>query len=314
METFLEPILWKQFQLFRRILNDVRSIIKASSLQGWFHLTEQVKISRSYVRSIGDAPVLSHLSLLRNPWPKSTGVLQHCREGETNCWFFIFRAFPSNRIPKATKDAEVHFFIHCFNFTDELIIDSILAGKNISNISFPLFLSTRNFLRRDDDFQFSRLPFCLWIVQEALSFTPCDYDTRKFGVSISHIYEVARIDHSCFVLHGRQDSRYQMLTEAAHVQHIMKNTLTTPTGISTSARFWSTPFILSPFTISRTRSTFASFVDADGRPLRGSSSKLSRPSWKRLCQSYTWEFFIALSLYAYCNIVDVSACDFCSKI
>jgi hypothetical protein len=46
----------------------------------------------------------------------------------------------------------------------------------------------------------------------------------------------------------------------------------------------------------------------------GSSSKLSRLSCKRLCQSYAWEFFIALSLYAYCNIVEVCACDFCNKI
>ena len=39
----------------------------------------------------GDAIVLSHCSLLRNPRTKPTGVLEHCREGETNCWFSIFR-------------------------------------------------------------------------------------------------------------------------------------------------------------------------------------------------------------------------------
>ena len=38
----------------------------------------------------GDAPVLSRCSLLRNPWPKPIGVLEHCLEGETNCWFSIF--------------------------------------------------------------------------------------------------------------------------------------------------------------------------------------------------------------------------------
>ena len=73
----------------------------------------------------------------------------------------FFGVFPSDRVPKATKDANVHFFIHCFNFTGELIIDNILAGKNISNNSIPLFLSARNVLLRGDDFQFSRLPFCL---------------------------------------------------------------------------------------------------------------------------------------------------------
>jgi len=38
-----------------------------------------------------DAPVLSHCSLLRNPLPKPTCVLEHCREEETICWFSIFR-------------------------------------------------------------------------------------------------------------------------------------------------------------------------------------------------------------------------------
>jgi len=38
-----------------------------------------------------DAAVLSHCSLLRNAWAKPTGVLEHCREGETNRWFSIFR-------------------------------------------------------------------------------------------------------------------------------------------------------------------------------------------------------------------------------
>ena len=42
-------------------------------------------------KSIEDIPVLSHFSLLRNPRLKPTGVLEHCRKGETNCWFSIFR-------------------------------------------------------------------------------------------------------------------------------------------------------------------------------------------------------------------------------
>jgi len=33
------------------------------------------------------APVTSYCSLLRNPLPKPTCVLEHSREGETNCWF-----------------------------------------------------------------------------------------------------------------------------------------------------------------------------------------------------------------------------------
>jgi len=43
--------------------------------------------------SVKDASGLSHCSLLRNPWPKPTSVLEHCHERETNCWFSIFRLF-----------------------------------------------------------------------------------------------------------------------------------------------------------------------------------------------------------------------------
>jgi hypothetical protein len=39
---------------------------------------------------MGDAPVLSYSSWLRNPLPKPTGALVHCREGETNGFFLNF--------------------------------------------------------------------------------------------------------------------------------------------------------------------------------------------------------------------------------
>ena len=39
-----------------------------------------------------DAPVLTLCSLLRNPWPQSTGVLKNFHEGETNCWFCIYHS------------------------------------------------------------------------------------------------------------------------------------------------------------------------------------------------------------------------------
>jgi hypothetical protein len=41
--------------------------------------------------SMWNAPVLSLCSLIRNPLPKPTGVLERCRAGENNYWFFIFR-------------------------------------------------------------------------------------------------------------------------------------------------------------------------------------------------------------------------------
>ena len=66
-ETLLEAILYKPFQLFRRILNYCISITKQRpsillSVEGTGknHL-EQCQ------ESIGDAPLLSHWSLLRNP-------------------------------------------------------------------------------------------------------------------------------------------------------------------------------------------------------------------------------------------------------
>jgi len=34
---------------------------------------------------MGDAQVLSRCSFLRNPRQKASEVLEHCREGETNC-------------------------------------------------------------------------------------------------------------------------------------------------------------------------------------------------------------------------------------
>jgi hypothetical protein len=52
LETFVEAILWKPFQFFRRILNDVSRITKTSYFQCWFNSTKQVKISWSQVRRV----------------------------------------------------------------------------------------------------------------------------------------------------------------------------------------------------------------------------------------------------------------------
>ena len=47
---------------------------------------------------MGEAPVLSHYSLLITPSAKPTVVLEHIREKLTSCWFSIFLCFPSERI------------------------------------------------------------------------------------------------------------------------------------------------------------------------------------------------------------------------
>ena len=39
-------------------------------------------------------------------------MLEYCHEEETDCWVPILGAFPSDRIPTATKDVKVHFFIN----------------------------------------------------------------------------------------------------------------------------------------------------------------------------------------------------------
>jgi hypothetical protein len=43
---------------------------------------------------VGDAPVLSHCFLLRNPRPKPTFVQEHCSDGETNTSFSIILDLP----------------------------------------------------------------------------------------------------------------------------------------------------------------------------------------------------------------------------
>jgi hypothetical protein len=69
--------------------------------------------------------------------------------------------------------------------------------------------------------------FCLWIVQEAPRFIPCVYAVQEFVVFISHFDEVTGGVHSCFFLLGLQNSSYQTVTNAANVQHIMRNAVTT---------------------------------------------------------------------------------------
>ena len=52
LETFLETILWKPFQLFRRILNNVSSITESSVLSMLTQSMEQAEISWSQVRRV----------------------------------------------------------------------------------------------------------------------------------------------------------------------------------------------------------------------------------------------------------------------
>ena len=147
--TLLERNLWKPFQIFHRILKNISSIVKAPPLHCSFQSTELVNNLRAGHESMGDDPLLSHCSLLRNPWTKATGVLEHFRQGETKCCAFVLEAFPSEHNSKATKDVSVNFCIHCFAFRDELVMDNTLAVKKnlqhyffFSHIEGTLFAST----------------------------------------------------------------------------------------------------------------------------------------------------------------------------
>jgi hypothetical protein len=78
LKTFLEAILWKPFQLLSRILNYVSSIKKRRPFNANFSRgTAKDQLEPGYM----DVSVLLQCSLLRNPWPKQTSVLKHCREG-----------------------------------------------------------------------------------------------------------------------------------------------------------------------------------------------------------------------------------------
>jgi len=88
LETFLEFIVWKPFQLLRRIHN-VISITKTPPLQCWFQSRKHAKIGCSQVRRVWViSQFLSLCSLLRNPKP--TGVLEHCREEKPTVGFPFF--------------------------------------------------------------------------------------------------------------------------------------------------------------------------------------------------------------------------------
>jgi hypothetical protein len=63
LETFLINILQKPFRLFRRILNNVSSIIKVPSLQCSLQSKKQVKTNRSQVRRVSRMLQCCHIVL-----------------------------------------------------------------------------------------------------------------------------------------------------------------------------------------------------------------------------------------------------------
>jgi len=64
---------------------------------------------------LGDATLMSHCSLLRNPLPKTFGVLELSLDEKTNCFSLTFGAIPSDPIRKAAKELNVRKFQGCRN-------------------------------------------------------------------------------------------------------------------------------------------------------------------------------------------------------
>jgi len=74
LESFLEAILWKKF--LQQHKTAVPSMLPS------VYETDKIQLKAGKESTGEDAPILSRCSLLRNPWPKPTGVLKQCREGE----------------------------------------------------------------------------------------------------------------------------------------------------------------------------------------------------------------------------------------
>jgi hypothetical protein len=85
LETFHEVILWKPFQLFCRILNDVISINKAPTFHCWFQSRKQVKISSSQVKRVWRTLQHCHIALCQEILEQNRPV----------CWSIVAKEKPT---------------------------------------------------------------------------------------------------------------------------------------------------------------------------------------------------------------------------
>jgi hypothetical protein len=131
-QTFLVAILWKTFQIFRSIL--MMSLASKIAVPSMLILVEETVKNQleSCKEIIGSASVLSHYSSLKYPWTNTFGVLEYCRERETKSFFSFFGVYRSDRIPKATDDIGVHFFIHSYYLQRRTHDGKWLAVKKLS--------------------------------------------------------------------------------------------------------------------------------------------------------------------------------------
>jgi len=153
LETFLEAILWKPFQLFRHIHNSVNSINQALSNRRWFHSRKQVTIT----------------------WIQQVFQCFYLDQNRPVCWNIIvkgkpivgapfFGAFPSDRIPKATNQRMRQKFSSCsnscklyqrnpgtlWNYNINLMRDSSLAFQSIGPLVRDLLDNNQGSYKSDD--------------------------------------------------------------------------------------------------------------------------------------------------------------------
>jgi len=103
LETFLEAMLWKSFQLFHHILNDVTSIMKAPSLKCWYKSREQVKIKCSHVMRVRGCSSVVTMFFTEKFLTKTIRCAGAFVKESPTIGSPFFGEFPSDRIPKAIK-------------------------------------------------------------------------------------------------------------------------------------------------------------------------------------------------------------------
>jgi hypothetical protein len=113
LETFLESILWKPFQLFCRILKDVSS---------WIQWKEQAENNWSNVREYGRCSSVVTFFFADKSLTKTdrcAGVIV-VKEKSTVGSLFSWE-FPSDSNPQGTNNVNVLFFIHSklINYTND---------------------------------------------------------------------------------------------------------------------------------------------------------------------------------------------------
>ena len=94
LETLLLAIVWKPFQLFRRILNEVSSIITALHFNADFSRRNTLWSARTRPGYYGGWDILVTLFFANESLTIVAGVLEHCRVVETTLGSEFFMPCP----------------------------------------------------------------------------------------------------------------------------------------------------------------------------------------------------------------------------